>query len=348
MEREFDYDWIVDRVRVRRSVVSALRLAEKGYRVGVLECGRRFEDADYAKSTWNLRRYYWMPQLGLRGILRLTVFKDILVASGCGVGGGSLGYANTLYRARPAFFEDPQWGEGGDWERELAPHYDEAERMLGVAEYPLEGPADVLLKEYGEHDRRRRHLQARARRRLLRRAGPRGRGPLLRRRGPGPLRLHRLRQLHGRLPLQRQEHAAQELPLVRREARGGDPSRAAGRGRPAARSGRRLRRIRGHEPPLGRRCCGGSREPSRRAAWSSPRGRSAPTSCWPTASTAARSRGSRTGSDSSSGPTASRSTRSPRPATSATSPSRSRSAPASTRTPTPTSRSSPTGSGPTR
>ena len=127
-----------------------MRLAEKGYRVAVIECGRRFEDEDYAKTTWQLGRYYWMPKLGLRGILRLTVFKDVFIASGCGVGGGSLGYANTLYRARPAFFADRQWGELGDWERELAPHYDTAERMLGVADYPLEGPADLLLKEYGE------------------------------------------------------------------------------------------------------------------------------------------------------------------------------------------------------
>ena len=149
MTTEFDYDWLVIGSGFGGSV-SALRLAEKGYRVGVLECGRRFEDEDYAKSTWNFRRYYWMPRLGLRGILRLTVFKDVLVASGCGVGGGSLGYANTLYRARPAFFRDPQWGADGDWERELEPHYDTAEKMLGVVEYPLEGPADVLLKEYGE------------------------------------------------------------------------------------------------------------------------------------------------------------------------------------------------------
>jgi cholesterol oxidase len=118
--------------------------------VAVLECGRRFEDEDFARTTWQLGRYYWMPRLGLRGILRLTVFKDIFIASGCGVGGGSLGYANTLYRARPAFFADRQWGELGNWETDLAPHYDTAERMLGVADYPLEGPADQLLKEYGE------------------------------------------------------------------------------------------------------------------------------------------------------------------------------------------------------
>jgi cholesterol oxidase len=130
--------------------VSALRLAEKGYRVAVLECGRRFEDEDFAETTWQLGRYYWMPKLGLRGILRLTVFKDIFIVSGCGVGGGSLGYANTLYRARPAFFADRQWGDLGNWEDDLAPHYETAERMLGVADYPLEGPADELLREYGE------------------------------------------------------------------------------------------------------------------------------------------------------------------------------------------------------
>jgi cholesterol oxidase len=144
-----DFDWIVIGSGFGGSV-SALRLAEKGYRVAILECGSRFDDQDFAESTWSLRRYYWMPKLGMRGILRLTLFKDIFIASGCGVGGGSLGYANTLYRARSAFFRDPQWGELKDWEAALSPHYDTAERMLGVTEYPLEGPADHLLKEYGE------------------------------------------------------------------------------------------------------------------------------------------------------------------------------------------------------
>jgi cholesterol oxidase len=146
---DYDFDWIVIGSGFGGSV-SALRLAEKGYRVAILECGRRYEDEDFAESTWNLRRYYWMPKIGLRGIFRMTAFKDVFIVSGSGVGGGSLGYANTLYRARPAFFRDAQWGELGDWESTLAPHYDTAERMLGVTDYPLEGPADLLLKEYAE------------------------------------------------------------------------------------------------------------------------------------------------------------------------------------------------------
>ncbi|HEY6637207.1 MAG TPA: GMC family oxidoreductase [Solirubrobacterales bacterium] len=144
-----DYDWIVVGSGFGGSV-AALRLAEKGYRVAVLECGRRYRDQDFAESTWNFRRYYWMPKIGLRGIFRMTVFKDVFIVSGSGVGGGSLGYANTLYRARPAFFRDPQWDQLGEWESALEPHYEAAEHMLGVTDYPLEGPADLLLKEYSE------------------------------------------------------------------------------------------------------------------------------------------------------------------------------------------------------
>jgi cholesterol oxidase len=146
----YDYDWIVVGSGFGGSV-SALRLAEKGYSVAVLECGSRFEDDDFAESTLREpRRYFFAPKLGMRGVLRMTFFKDVFVVSGSGVGGGSLGYANTLYRARPAFFEDPQWAELDNWELALAPHYDTAERMLGVAEYEGMGPADILLKEYGE------------------------------------------------------------------------------------------------------------------------------------------------------------------------------------------------------
>jgi cholesterol oxidase len=145
-----DYDWVVVGSGFGGSV-SALRLAEKGYSVRVLECGSRFEDDDFAASTLREpRRYFWWPKWGMRGVLRMTFFKDVFVVSGSGVGGGSLGYANTLYRARPSFFEDSQWAGLGNWDLELAPHYDTAERMLGVVEYEGMGPADVLLKEYAE------------------------------------------------------------------------------------------------------------------------------------------------------------------------------------------------------
>jgi cholesterol oxidase len=145
----YDYDWIVVGSGFGGSV-SALRLAEKGYSVAVLECGKRFEDKDFPKSTWDLRRYFWAPRLGLRGIFRMSPFKDIAVVSGCGVGGGSLGYANTLYVPPTAFFQDPQWGDLEEWEAALAPHYAEAQRMLGVVVHDNDDPADDLLREFGE------------------------------------------------------------------------------------------------------------------------------------------------------------------------------------------------------
>ncbi|MDX6664166.1 MAG: cholesterol oxidase, partial [Solirubrobacteraceae bacterium] len=151
MSNDFDVDWAVIGSGFGGSV-SALRLSEKGHSVQMLECGRRFGDDDFAKSTWDARRYWWMPKLGFKGIFRLSTFRDVVVVSGCGVGGGSLGYANTLYRARPAFYADPQWAAlSEDWQAELAPFYDEAERMLGVVEVAADDPADELLREFGEH-----------------------------------------------------------------------------------------------------------------------------------------------------------------------------------------------------
>jgi len=147
--RALDYDWLVVGSGFGGSV-SALRLSEKGHRVGVLECGRRFADGDFPNSNWNLRRYFWMPRLGLRGFFRISTFKDVTVLSGAGVGGGSLGYANTLYVPPRRFFEDPQWAGLDDWERALAPHYAEAQRMLGVALNEADDPADRLLRELGE------------------------------------------------------------------------------------------------------------------------------------------------------------------------------------------------------
>ncbi len=146
----YDYDWLIVGSGFGGSV-SALRLAEKGYRVAVLEAGRRYADDEYAESTWQLRRWLWAPSLGLRGIFRLTPFKDIFIASGTAVGGGSAVYANTLYRAKRAFFENPQWKGLADWAAELAPHYDAAERMLGVQTVPFDSDAQDLLRAAAAH-----------------------------------------------------------------------------------------------------------------------------------------------------------------------------------------------------
>lgn len=145
----FDYDWIVVGSGFGGSV-SALRLAEKGYDVAVLECGKRFGDDDFPSSTWDSRRYFWAPRMGMKGIFRLSLFRDVAVVSGCGVGGGSLGYANTLYVPPARFFEDPQWADLDDWQARLMPHYETAQRMLGVTVHDRDDPADQLLRELGE------------------------------------------------------------------------------------------------------------------------------------------------------------------------------------------------------
>jgi len=127
--------------------VAALRLVEKGYRVAVLEAGRRFGPADFARTNWNLRRYLFMPRLGLRGIQRLTLLDDLLVLSGAGVGGGSLVYANTLYEPLDPFFDDRQWADIADWRHELAPYYARAREMLGGVETPFESEAERVVRE---------------------------------------------------------------------------------------------------------------------------------------------------------------------------------------------------------
>jgi cholesterol oxidase len=126
--------------------VAALRLAEKGYQVTVFESGRRFEDEEFAKTSWDVRRYFWAPRLGCYGVQRIHKLPDVVLLAGAGVGGGSLNYANTLYVPPKAFFDDPQWEGITDWAQELAPHYDQAARMLGVVENPCEGPVEEIMR----------------------------------------------------------------------------------------------------------------------------------------------------------------------------------------------------------
>ncbi|WOC11297.1 GMC family oxidoreductase [Gordonia sp. MP11Mi] len=130
--------------------VSALRLVEKGYRVGVIEAGRRFEDDQFAKTSWRLNKFVWAPKLGLMGIQRVHILKDVMILAGAGVGGGSLNYANTLYKPPTPFFTDPQWNHVTDWEAELTPHYEQARRMLGVVTNPTVTNSDRIMKEVAD------------------------------------------------------------------------------------------------------------------------------------------------------------------------------------------------------
>src|SRR6202166_4561241 len=130
--------------------VTALRLTEKGYRVGVLEAGRRFSDEDFAKTSWDLRKLLWAPRLVFFGTQRIHPLRRGLILAGAGVGGGSLNYANTLYVPPEPFSNDPQWSHITDWRSELMPHYDQAQRMLGVVKNPTFTDADRIVKEVAD------------------------------------------------------------------------------------------------------------------------------------------------------------------------------------------------------
>ncbi|MGW0840306.1 GMC oxidoreductase [Streptomyces sp. NPDC002787] len=145
----YDYDVIVVGSGFGGSV-TALRLTEKGYKVGVLEAGRRFTRATLPKNSWDLKNYLWAPALGMFGIQRIHLLGNVMVLAGAGVGGGSLNYANTLYVPPKPFFEDPQWKDITDWQEELKPYYDQARRMLGVRLNPTMTPSDVHLKATAE------------------------------------------------------------------------------------------------------------------------------------------------------------------------------------------------------
>ncbi len=130
--------------------VAALRLTEKGYRVVVIEAGSRFNDEDFAKNSFDLKRFLFFPRLGLRGIQRIDFLRNVMIMSGAGVGGGSLVYANTLYRPPQSFFKTGSWAKLTDWQKRLAPYYAQAERMLGVETNPFESNSDRALKRVAD------------------------------------------------------------------------------------------------------------------------------------------------------------------------------------------------------
>jgi cholesterol oxidase len=146
---DYDYDVLVVGSGFGGSV-TALRLTEKGYRVGVLEAGARFEDDDLPATSWDTKNYLFRPEVGCYGIQRIDTLADCMILSGAGVGGGSLVYANTLYEPMPAFYDDPQWRDIANWKSELAPYYDQAKRMLGVVENPIRTPSDDVMQQVAE------------------------------------------------------------------------------------------------------------------------------------------------------------------------------------------------------
>ncbi|HEX8305078.1 MAG TPA: GMC family oxidoreductase [Jatrophihabitans sp.] len=145
----FDFDVLVIGSGFGGSV-TALRLTEKGYRVGVLEAGRRFDADTLPRTSWDLANFLWAPRLGLTGIQRIHLLKNVVILAGAGVGGGSLNYANTLYEPPEPFYSDPQWAHITDWRSELAPCYAQAKKMLGVVANPTITPADVEMKRLAE------------------------------------------------------------------------------------------------------------------------------------------------------------------------------------------------------
>lgn len=153
-----DYDYIIIGSGFGGSV-SALRLAEKGYSVLVLEKGRRFGSDDFPATNWNLRRWLWAPGLGFRGIMKISFFRHVSILSGTGVGGGSLVYANTLPRPKEQFFNTGSWRGLADWKSELEPFYEEGWRMLGASDNPGLDTGDHALEELGRELGRGEHFE---------------------------------------------------------------------------------------------------------------------------------------------------------------------------------------------
>ncbi len=146
MEIQEEYDYVIIGSGFGGSV-SALRLAEKGYSVLVIEKGKKYETKDFAKTNWNLRKWLWLPALKFFGIQKVSFFRHVSILSGVGVGGGSLVYANTLPKPKKAFFNQGSWANLADWEQELAPFYEKAWQMLGATQTPHLFESDLALQK---------------------------------------------------------------------------------------------------------------------------------------------------------------------------------------------------------
>lgn len=146
---QFDFDFIVVGSGFGGSV-SALRLAEKGYRVAVIEMGRRWAPQSFPPTSWSLHRWFWRPGLGLHGFFNMRFFRHATIFHGCAVGGGSITYAATLLPAPEKVWNSGTWQGLTDWKSEMPVYFQTAERMLGVTENKILGTADRLLKTAGE------------------------------------------------------------------------------------------------------------------------------------------------------------------------------------------------------
>ncbi len=146
MRGQYDYDFIIVGSGFGGSV-SALRLTEKGYRVAVIEMGRRWGPDNMPQTTWSLWSWLWRPQLGMRGFFCISRFRHVVVLHGNAVGGGSIVYGNTLMVPPDHVWNQGTWAGLNDWQRVLPEHYATAKRMLGVTQNRILGPADHRLKE---------------------------------------------------------------------------------------------------------------------------------------------------------------------------------------------------------
>jgi len=148
-DQQYDCDFIVIGSGFGGSV-SALRLAEKGYRVAVMEMGRRWTRENLPRTSWSIHRWFWRPSLGLRGFFNMRFFRHVTILHGCAVGGGSITYASTLLRAPDKVWDMGSWAGLADWKSEMPQHFDTAARMLGIIENRILGPADHLLRKSAE------------------------------------------------------------------------------------------------------------------------------------------------------------------------------------------------------